>query len=88
MDDQRRIWNALDKPVSEALEMWVIYKHPTDYPDKWVARRCLITNQARPTDMQVIGDSQKEVEDLIPAYCATFLPRFDGDEPQIVGAWV
>lgn len=64
----------------------VIYRHPEDYPDKYVARIFDIT---QPTDAVVIKDSLQELQkDISRNMSKTFLPRDEKDDPCIVGSWI
>lgn len=64
----------------------VIYRHPEDYPDKYVARIFDIT---QPTDSVVIKDSLQELQkDISRNMSKTFLPRDEKDDPCIVGSWI
>lgn len=78
--------------MSDHLDMWVIYKHPLDFPDKFVARLFEVTSSGPlGTGIKFVGDSKEEVERLIPAVAAgllTWLPRMPGDDPQILGVWL
>lgn len=64
----------------------VIYRHPADYPDKYVARVFDIT---RPTDTVVIKDSLKELQkDVSRNVAMSFIPRDEKDDPCIIGSWI
>ena len=47
-----RICVALAGPVSDALEMWVVYDHPLDHPDGFIARRWLVRAGKQPRPLQ------------------------------------
>lgn len=64
----------------------VIYRHPEDYPDKYVARIFDIT---QPTDAVVIKDSLQELQkDISRNMSKTFIPRDEKDDSCIVGSWI
>jgi hypothetical protein len=73
----------------DALEMWVVYDHPTDDPAKFVARRWRIADgRVSPTDgirvAEALDDlrAQLSVEGLVP------IAVQPGDDPVIVESWL
>lgn len=66
------------------LFIWTIYKHPTDYPDKFVAR-CF--NYDRPTTAFYVADTLEEIRRLIPQGLFR-LDRDERDDPVIVECWL
>jgi len=66
------------------LELWVIYKHPKDYPDKFVARKFIFD---KPTFEVVIGNDINEVRLAIPKGLTRFLPDAE-DDKVIVEIWL
>jgi len=79
--------------LTNALPMWTVYDHPTDYPDSFVARKYLITGGevAFATNEVVTAPSitaiRKAVQDVMP-YVLTCLPRDDSDDSKIVECWL
>jgi hypothetical protein len=70
------------------LDMYVVYDHPTDFPNHFVVRHWIIgAGRAKPTDRCVIGKTLDEVRTAIPAYCVR-LERSPEDEPQVLESWV
>jgi len=69
--------------TSEGLSIWVIYDHPTDFPDRYVARRF---QNDRPTAQFVEGATLDEVREKLPFGLAQF-PRHPQDDPKIVETW-
>lgn len=66
------------------LEMWAVYSHPKDYPEKFVARKWL---GDQPTAEIILGDTVEEVRKNLPP--ALFrIPRVQGDDPAIVEVWL
>lgn len=64
----------------------VVYKHPEDYPDKYVARIFDIT---RPTDTVIVKDSLQELQrDISKGTVKGFIVRDEKDDPCIVGSWI
>lgn len=64
----------------------VIYKHPQDYPDKYVAR---VFDIMRPTNTVVIRDTLRELQtDISRNTAKAFIARDEKDEPCVVGSWI
>lgn len=67
---------------------WTVYDHPSDYPNAFVARRWLTDGPAVTlTNEMFTADTLQELRALLPAglHC---IPRFEGDQPQIVEVWL
>jgi hypothetical protein len=74
--------------MSENLDMWTVYDHPRDYPDKYVARRCTVGRGGLTmTNDMFVADTINEVRSLLPLglFC---LPRDPKDDPCIVEVWL
>ncbi len=68
--------------------LFTVYKHPTDYPGKWVVRRFLgMVPDEKPT---LLGDSLAEVQhELLELHPHLYLlDRRPEDDPVIVETWV
>lgn len=66
------------------LNIWMVYKFPKDFPDKYVARLFLL---AQPTSTVLVEESLERIRERLPrGLCC--LPRLDGDEPHIVEVWL
>jgi hypothetical protein len=72
------------------LDMWVVYDHPTDFPDQYVARRWEVLRDEMPTDDLKQHASLDGLRGLIIAEtpCHYRMDRFDGDDPKIVEVWL
>lgn len=71
-----------------ALVMWVIYDHPSDFPEHFVARRWVGES---PTTDHVLADSLEDVRTKVAtrfAFVPSMLPRFENDDPKIVEVWL
>jgi hypothetical protein len=66
------------------VNLYVIYDHPTDYPDKWVVRRWELDV---PKEVVGTADSLEEARALIPEGC-TNLSRSTSDDPKIHEVWL
>lgn len=66
------------------VELWVVYKHPDDYPDKFVARKWVLD---KPTDDIKIGNTLEEVRTLLP-HGLTHINRAFLDDIVIAEIWL
>lgn len=68
------------------IRIWTVYDHPTDYPDKYVAR---LFEGDQATASIIIADS---LETLRMILCFEMglarLARFAGDDAKIVETWL
>lgn len=68
----------------ESIELYAVYKHPKDYPTKFVARKYILD---KPTSITIIGDTIEEVRRGMPKGLTRFLPD-EKDDPVIVEIWL
>jgi len=66
-----------------AMPFWVVFDHPTDFPDIFIAR--LFHGEA-PTNAVIKGDTLADVRALIP-HGLVCLTRSPDDDPKIVECW-
>jgi hypothetical protein len=66
------------------LPIWTVYKHPLDYPGKFVAR-CWDLDQ--PTGVVIVGDTLEWVRQRLPSGLHR-MERNDADDPVIVEVWI
>ena len=66
------------------VEIWVIYNHPLDYPDGYVARKFI---GETPTNDVKIGGFLDELRAQLPPGLTRF-DRFPGDDPVIEETWL
>lgn len=95
MTDAREGEGKMDKKVDSIKEvdlsgfempMIVVYDHPTDYPDNYVARVFEVGN---PTNTVIVKDNVDEIqEDIRKNTYMIFFPRDAADKPCIVGVWM
>lgn len=73
-----------------SLDMWVVYDHPTDFPDHFVARRWEVLRQEHPTDDVLTADTLEALRFTIERekFCTVQLARSPGDDPKIVEVWM
>ncbi len=72
------------------MPMWVIYDHPSDYPDHYVAREHLIDeNGSRPTANVVQSTDLEFLRTMMLTQLGlACLDRHPDDDPKIVETWV
>ena len=73
-----------------ALAIWTVYDHPSDYPDKFVARRFYIDGSGHHASGSIIisSDLERLRNILALEMHLTRLVRDPSDEPQIVESWL
>jgi hypothetical protein len=72
------------------FSQWVVYDHPSDYPENFVVRRWEIFNQRpyfRPTGDVVLATTIEEARRSIPWDRIRF-SRSPEDDPKIVEIWM
>ncbi len=72
------------------LQVIVIYKYPTDYPDKFVAREQRVWNDGQiesKDELFAMGDSLDEIREKIPQHLVC-LQRNPEDAPSIIETWI
>lgn len=73
------------KPV---MSQFVIYDHPSDYPDHFVVRRWdIMPDSLKPDQECKIANSLVEARSLVP-HGYHRLPRAKNDDPKIVEIWI
>ena len=71
--------------MSEPLRMWVVYAHPTDYPDSYVARMWL---NEQPTASIVICPTLETMRSQLIEMGLAPITRDPKDDPKIVETWL
>lgn len=74
-------------PALDALDMWVIYERPLDFPTGYVARLWKVTAVMRPTLTAIFAASLEAARAGLPPGL-TRVARHPSDEPQIVEVWL
>jgi hypothetical protein len=70
------------------MMMWVVYDHPLDYPQKYVARLWNINgDHPAATNVIALADTLVEIRQMLPEGLSR-LERFDGDDECIVEVWL
>lgn len=71
------------------FSMWVIYKHPSDYPDQYVARKFQINSPAAlPTTDVILESTLDSIRSHMQRKHLTLIQREVGDDPVIVESWI
>lgn len=68
------------------LPVWVVYDHPQDFPDHFVARLWEGMDNT-PTATVLVADTLAELRDMLPPDL-NGLERMEGDDPTIVETWL
>lgn len=69
--------------------MWVLYDHPKDFPDKYVARKWHVQNgRGTPTDEIITDDELDELREKMQRKCLTKIQRNTIDDPVIIETWM
>lgn len=73
----------------QPLDMWVVYDHPSDFPDVFVARRWEILREERPTADVLKHSDLDMLRHMIATdkHCSVQLARSPEDDPRIVEVW-
>ena len=72
------------------LPMWTVYKHPRDYPDKFVARRFEARKgEVIPTHNIIVADTLERLREVLEIDMhLVCLTRNKEDDPVIVETWL
>jgi hypothetical protein len=74
---------------ADLLSIWVIYDHPKDFPDAWVARQWLVGSGVHEaTDVMLTAPKLDTLRGRMVALGLTCLARDPADDPCIVEAWL
>jgi hypothetical protein len=75
--------------ADDGLSMWVVYAHPLDYPDSFVARRWTVGRGAgAPTDEVIVAETLPKIRLALMRRGLTPIARNAEDERQIVETWL
>lgn len=72
---------------SDVLVIWTVYKHPSDYPSKYVARRCTATNPPHFDPDPLLADDLESIRALLPPGLH-HMPPHPSDDPVIAEIWM
>ena len=75
--------------MADALTIWTVYDHPSDFPNGFIARRFEVdATGARPTDDVMRSADLQPLRNILLDKGLTCLARNENDEPQIVESWL
>ena len=69
----------------EPLMMWVVFDHPNDFPNSWVARMWLDNT---PQDTMLMADSYELIEMQLRNWDYINIGRNDEDDSKIHSVWI
>lgn len=70
------------------LPTWVIYDHPKDFPEYFVARKWMIREGGpEPTEIMFKDTNLERMRSSLPDGLIR-IPRYDGDDPAIIESWI
>lgn len=80
--------------MNDCLSMWVVYDHPRDYPDHYVARQFLIRTGTKTASVvataSIVQSDSLEIirEMMLDQMGKVNIGRYEDDDPYIVEVWV
>jgi hypothetical protein len=69
------------------LRIWAVYDHPADHPEHWVVREWMVTAEETIPGEAFKAETLKIARALIPPGRVR-VPRYSGDDPNIVETWL
>lgn len=66
--------------------MWVVYDHPSDFPNKYVARKR--DDLGNPTNDIIVTSTLEELRSMLRMKGLTCLTRNEIDDPVIMETWL
>lgn len=67
------------------IDIWVVYDHPTDFPDHYVAR---LWRGETPTTIGIIDRDLERLRDRLEGMGLVKLMPQEGDDPVILETWL
>ena len=71
--------------MKEELPIYVVYDHPSDYPDSYVVRKF---NIDKPEGIIINDVSLEKVRNKLEGMSLYNLGRSEGDDPKILECWI
>ena len=78
----------MSKSEVKHLSIWVIYDHPTDYPNSFVARRWECANLPHATTDTIAENKLVDLRNEFMRRGLVIIPRHPHDDPKILETWV
>lgn len=80
---------STDEALHPSLPMWVLYDHPQDAPDHFVARLWeAYSPQPTATNNVFLSRSLEDLRTWLAEQGLTCLPRYPEDDPVIIEVWL
>lgn len=75
--------------MSEGLNIWTMFDHPTDFPEHYVVRLSVVT-AAGPniTNVTLYSEDLEELREAMRAQGLVCLERDPEDDPKIIEVWL
>lgn len=88
--DVKEVIDSIKAEGEEVLRMFVLYKHPTDYPKDYVVREAHVTRNGTSfkTELYMRHESIAFVTEKMAAKGLRWIPRDEKDDPVILGTWL
>jgi len=74
--------------LRERLPMWVVYDHPLDFPNAYLARLWLTLPKAEATSQYMACADLEPLRDQLASMGFVKLDRHDSDDAKIIETWV
>lgn len=71
--------------TTKTIEIWTMYDHPADYPNSFIARKFI---NAQPTNEVIVGQSVKEIRDILATKDLRHFGRSPDDDSIIIENWI
>jgi hypothetical protein len=79
----------MNEKRDEVLAMWVIYDHPKDFPNCFVARRWEVSRaKTEATDRYTTAETIEELREIFQRQGLYRIPRAAVDDEKIVETWL
>jgi hypothetical protein len=72
----------------DRLPMFVVYDHPSDHPDHYVARLWVTLPEAAPTNVLLKHPDLDVIRDELERLGLAHLARQAADDPKILETWI
>ena len=77
--------NLIAEKSKLKIPLFVVYRHPSDFPDHFVAR---LWELNQPTGVYELAETLKELQAKLPVEGMLWIKRQPSDDPVILGTWV
>jgi hypothetical protein len=75
--------------MSESLPMWVVYDHPSDYPEHYVARQHIVGIAGdEATNRMMMAATLESIRTALGNLGLVCITRSEEDDPVIVETWL